>query len=316
MTVVFFVPVAIALACVGPEPRLLGTPAAGYPTPAVRLAFLLVVTAALVLIAWLRPQWEFVRDVLPFVFCATIYTDLHDLIRFFGAPDITAALYRWDVLLFGVEPSVWAERFIHPFWTDFFTVCYWLFYFWGPMLGFLLYLRGERSAFRETMVTIVLCLYLGYVGYVAWPAAAPRLYIPHAYSTALRGTAALDSSRASAAAIPLTSQGAFPSLHCAIALLTLILGWKYRRWFFWAQLPFAIGLIVGTVYLRHHWVVDILAGFVVTGLAFWLGPKIERAWEQASRGASRARPQYETGEPVSELPRTLHSAERRFKTRQ
>jgi len=316
MTIVFFVPVAIALACVGPEPRLLGTPAAGYPSAAVRLAFLIVVAAALVLIAWLRPRWEFARDVLPFLFCATIYTDLHDLIRFFGAPDITAALYRWDVLLFGVEPSVWAERFIHPVWTDVFTVCYWLFYFWGPMLGFLLYLRGERREFRETMVSVVFCLYLGYVGYVAWPASAPRLYIPHAYSIALHGTAALDSSRASAAAIPLTSQGAFPSLHCAIALLTLLLGWKYLRWYFWAQLPFAIGLIVGTVYLRHHWVVDILAGFVLTGVAFWAGPKIERAWERARPAGGSAVDKRETGEPVSELPRTMDSAERRFKTRQ
>jgi membrane-associated phospholipid phosphatase len=316
MTVVFFVPVAIALACVGPEPGLAGTPAASYPTPAVRLVALSIVAAALVLVAWFRPRWEFVRDVLPFVLCATIYANLHDLIRFFGAPDITAELYRWDLVLFGVEPSVWAERFIHPLWTDFFTVCYWLFYFWGPLLGFLLYLRRERQAFRETMVSIVFCLYLGYIGYVAWPASAPRLFIPHAFSITLRGTAALDSSRASAAAIPLTSQGAFPSLHCAIALLALLLGWKHLRWYFWIQLPFAIGLIVGTVYLRHHWVVDILAGFVLTAVAYWAGPKIEHAWERARALPERALPRRETGEPVSEFPRDLDSAERRFTSNQ
>jgi len=311
MTVVFFIPVAIALARVGPEPALAGTLAHDYPSPVVRLVALSVVAAALVLVAWFRPRWELLRDVLPFIFAATIYANLHDLIRFFGAPDITAALYRWDVLLFGVEPSIWAERFIRPLWTDFFTVCYWLFYFWGPMLGFLLYIRRERRAFRETMVTIVFCLYLGYIGYVAWPASAPRLFIPHAYTIPLRGSSVLDVSRASAAAIPLTSQGAFPSLHCAVALLALLLAWKYQRWFFWAQLPFGVGLIVGTIYLRHHWVVDILAGFVLTAMAYWLGPKIERSWERGRTKPAMVPTKRETGEPVSELPRTLHSAVRR-----
>jgi len=316
MTVVFFVPVAIALLRVGPEPALAGTLARGYPSPAVRLAALSIVAAALVLVAWFRPRWEFLRDVLPFLFAATIYANLHDLIRYFGAPDITATLYRWDVFLFGVEPSIWAERFIHPVWTDFFTVCYWLFYFWGPMLGFLLYLRRERRAFRETMVTIVFCLYLGYIGYVAWPASAPRLFIPHAYTISLRGSPALDLSRASAAAIPLTSQGAFPSLHCAVALLALLLAWKHLRWFFWIQLLFGLGLIVGTVYLRHHWVVDILAGFVLTALAYWLGPKIEHAWERGRTRPEILSGRRETGEPDSELPRMLDSAERRFTKRQ
>ena len=139
------------------------------------------------------------------------------------------------------------------------------------------------------MVSVVLCLYMGYIGYVAWPAAAPRLAIPEAFSVALRGGSAfLDSTRAATAAIPLTALGAFPSLHCAIALLALLLAWKHLRWYFWVQLPFGVGLIVGTVYLRHHWVVDILAGFVLTFAAFWAGPLLEDAWIRLTERFTRA----------------------------
>lgn len=309
MTLAFFVPVAYTLARVASETPARVGPAPGYPDSLTRLILLCVTVAALFLVARFRPRWELFRDAMPFLFAANIYASLHDLIRFFGARDITAELYRWDLFLFGVEPSVWAQRFIHPLWTDVFTVCYWLFYVSGPLLGLMLYVRGERREFRYTMVSIVLCLYLGYVGYVAWPASAPRLFIPHAYTVGLHGSPALDYTRASASVVPLTSHGAFPSIHNGVALLALILAWKHLRWFFWAQLPFTIGLIVGTVYLRHHWVVDILAGFVLTAVAYWAGPKIEDAWENA-RQKRKVSLKEETGEPVSGSPRPLQAAKR------
>jgi membrane-associated phospholipid phosphatase len=110
--------------------------------------------------------------------------------------------------------------------------------------------------------------------------------MPDAYSIPLQGNTILDFTRSATAAVPLTAKGAFPSLHCAVALLGLLLAWRHLRWFFWVQLPFAVGLILGTVYLRHHWVVDILSGFAVTLFAFWAGPRLEDRWH--SRPATSA----------------------------
>ncbi len=288
-TFVFFVPMAYTLArmsAAGGGP--LDGPAATYPGALARLVALVLAALFFFWVVKVKPHWEFARDAMPFVFCANIYANLHDLIRFYHAPDVTIALYRWDLLLFRSEPTVWAERFIRPFWTDAFTVCYWLFYVLGPLLGLFLYLKGDRRAFRYTMVSVVLCLYMGYIGYVAWPASAPRLFMPGAYSVPLHGSPILDYTRDAMVAVPLTAHGAFPSLHCAVALLALLLSWRYLRWFFWVQLPFATGLVVGTVYLRHHWVVDILAGFVLTFVSYWAGPRIEDAWAARSRARARA----------------------------
>src|SRR5688572_13206018 len=89
-------------------------------------------------------------------------------------------------------------------------------------------------------------------------------------------------SQSATKAIPLTAKGAFPSLHCAVALLATLLAWRHLRWFFPIQLVLGLGLIAGTVYLRHHWVVDIFAGFVLTFAALWAGPRLERWWERAA----------------------------------
>lgn len=297
-----FVPMAYALFRMIGVPPDVGGPAAGYPSSLARLVALLGVASLFFWLLFFRPQWELARDAMPFLFCANVYANLHDLIRFYGAPNITLYLYHWDIMMFGVEPSVWAERFIRPLFTDIFTFCYWLFYVLGPLLGLLLYLQRDRRGFRYTMVSVVLCLFMGYVGYVAWPATAPRLAISWAYSVPLHGWSPfLDYSRAATAAVPLTTQGAFPSLHCAVALLTLLLAWRHLRWFFWAQLPFCVGLVVGTVYLRHHWTVDILVGFVLAIAAFFAGPRIEDAWNRAAGiGVEPAARTIDSAVPTSE----------------
>jgi membrane-associated phospholipid phosphatase len=284
---ILFVPTTYALARMSlARTQTLTGPAAAFPAALPRLIALLAAAVLFVVLLRLKPQWRFVRDAMPFVFCGTLYASLHDLIHFFGARDITADLLRWDMALFGFEPTIWAERFIHPVLTDFLTVCYWLFYVMGPLLGLILYLRRDSRAFRATMVSIVMCLYLGYIGYVAWPASAPRLFMPEAYTVPLHGTPLLDYTRAATVAVPLTAYGAFPSLHCAVAVLAVLLAWRYQRWFAWVQAPFAAGLVFATVYLRHHWVVDILAGMVLTVFSFWAGPRLEDWWSarMPSRG--------------------------------
>ena len=46
---------------------------------------------------------------------------------------IDEALYRMDLRLFGVEPTVWAGRFSHPLLTDWMSLAYGL-YFVLPMV--------------------------------------------------------------------------------------------------------------------------------------------------------------------------------------
>jgi len=280
---VLFLPVAYALAWVASNPAAYPVPpaAAGYPGALSRLLALIATVAVTLWVVRAKPRWELIRDSLPFLFAANLYASLHDLIRFYGRPDVTMSLYRWDVALFGVEPTVWAQRFSQPLLTDLLTICYWLFYVTPPLLGLLLYRKKMRAEFRATLVSIVLCLYLGYIGYVLWPASAPRLVIGDQYTVPLHGLLPiLDRSRASTQAIPLTARGAFPSLHCAVALLATLLAWRHLRWFFPIQLVLGTGLIVGTIYLRHHWAVDILAGFVLTFVSLWAGPRIENWWEE------------------------------------
>ncbi|HQZ17590.1 MAG TPA: phosphatase PAP2 family protein, partial [Vicinamibacteria bacterium] len=79
----------------------------------------------------------------------------------------------------------------------------------------------------------------------------------------------------------------FPSLHAAVSLLALGLAWRFTRRLFFVLLPVAFGLWVSTIYLRHHFVVDLFAGFALAPAAYVLAPRLD-AWWAARRQRAAA----------------------------
>jgi membrane-associated phospholipid phosphatase len=75
-----------------------------------------------------------------------------------------------------------------------------------------------------------------------------------------------------------SSRAAFPSLHCATTAIAMLYAFKYARTMFWSFLPIAVGLILATVYLRHHYVIDIIAGLALATFVYFVGPILEKYW--------------------------------------
>lgn len=224
--------------------------------------------------------WRFWRDILPFAYCLAIYTNLHDTVHFANPNDIHGSLIAIDQWLFGCQPCVWTEQFIHPVLTEIFSFCYMNFFIFAPLVAGVLLYKGKRIEFRKTIVAIILCFYCGYVLYLIFPAAPPRIVLRELFTINFDGTLIADMTNRVFQALPSDSRCAFPSLHSAITLLTLIFAWKYTKTTFWIILPFNIGLILATVYLRHHYVIDIFAGFALALLVFFFIPKLDRWWQQ------------------------------------
>jgi len=255
-----------------------------------RFIVTLIVAVVFIYIIRKKPGWKIIRDGLPFGFCIAIYSNLHDTIHFANPNDIHDYLIKIDQFLFGVQPSVWAEKFINPVATDVATFFYVLFFLWAPLLALLLYLKGDRIKFRYTMVGVILAFYIGYFGYVLFPAAPPRLVLASMFTQTLHGIPFLDEIRNSITILPSSSRGAFPSLHAGATLVALFFAWKYLRWYFWLVLPFTIGLILSTIYLRHHYVIDLIAGWGLAHLAVWLGPRAENFWSSRQSKYISAKP--------------------------
>ena len=257
---------------------------------------LLVAVAILVILALamrFRPASQVVRglrETVPFLACLLIYTNLHDTIGFVNPHDVHWWLVAFDKTIFGVVPCVWAERFIQPRLTDLMQFFYLSFFWIAPSTSLALLVRRKWAEFRKATLGVLVCFYIGYVLYVVFPAAPPRLVLVFEFTKNLRGYSEVIStlSAGAFALLPTDSRAAFPSLHTAVSTVSLIYAWRYARTFFYVLVPFVLGLWASTIYLRHHYFVDLVAGWLLAPLAVWVAPHLEAFWarHQVSAGAT------------------------------
>ena len=64
--------------------------------------------------------------------------------------------------------------------------------------------------------------------------------------------------------------GAFPSSHVGIALILSYVAYKHQKTLFYFCLPFAIGICFATVYLKAHYLVDVLAAIITVPIFIYL----------------------------------------------
>ena len=232
-------------------------------------------------------------EVLPFLTCILVYTNLHDTIGFVNPHDVHDVLAALDRDLFGVVPCVWAQQFITPARTEVMNFLYLNFFWIAPSTSLLLLVRRRLAAFRAATLGILVCFYLGYLLYVLFPAAPPRLVLVYEFKRNLQGYPFLMSnlSARAFALLPVDSRAAFPSLHAAVSLLAMVYAWRLVRPWFWVLLPFCLGLWISTIYLRHHFVVDLIAGWALAPVAVWAAPRLDAWWtaRQAALGYAPAR---------------------------
>ena len=226
------------------------------------------------------------RNSLPFLIAIAIYTNLHDTIHFVNPHDVQHWFLRADIWLFGVEPTIWAQQFYRPWLTELLSFCYAAYLPLTILIPVILFAQRKDLEARKTMLGIVLCFYCGYIFYILFPAVPPRLAIANLYTHDFEGGYLLAAQRAMVSISESSSRAAFPSLHIAITILTLTYAFQFVRKLFWFLLPLGMGLLTATIYLRHHYAVDLIAGVPLSIFAYRYSPAIEHKWESFRRSVT------------------------------
>lgn len=179
-----------------------------------------------------------------------------------------------------VQPCVWAQQFCRPWLTDYLSISYMNYFLISvAVVGYLL-VKKRYPAMRTVLVGTILAFYFGYFLYVIFPAAPPRIVLASQFVRDFSGSWITTAQQHLADINPSSSRGAFPSLHCAVTLISLMYAWKYSKGLFWVLLIPGVSLVVATVYLRHHYVIDIIAGFALAVFVFFAAPKLDAWWER------------------------------------
>lgn len=214
----------------------------------------------------------------PIFFIPIIFDSFADLLPLTSPIHQDALLIRLDRVLLGVHPTVWLEQFAHPVLTELLTWAYASYYLFPVILVVVLYWREKAAELDRTMFGIVLSFFLSYVGYFVVPAVGPRFTLTHLQTVDLHGIFAADTIRDTLNYLERFKEDAFPSAHTAVVLVVLFYAWKFSRPLFWAFLPVILALIFSTVYLRYHYVVDVVAGVLLAVLCVAVEHIVTSLW--------------------------------------
>jgi len=222
---------------------------------------------------------RFARDWYPLPLYIFFFEELQGLVHAIFPGWFDCWLIQFDFNFAGVHPSVWLARFSNPALNDFMQFAYLTYFLYLVLLPAILYAQKDRIAFWNVMVSTAIANYTVYLIAVLFPIESPYHALAAMNTTPLTGgyfTTAIEFIER----FGRVHGGAFPSAHVAGSTVAILASWRYRRWLFWACLPFFISMCVSTVYGRYHYIADVLAGIAVGALGFAAG-----SWLMERRGA-------------------------------
>ena len=259
-----------------------------------------------------RNIYLILRNWAPILICLITYENLGNLIHYINPHDKDIVIIQMEEWIFGVSPNLYLERFIRPWLSEIMHSFYTSYYPFCPIIGAVLYLNRQYSEFRDVMVSVVIAFYLGFLGYVLVPVVGPRFAMAHLFTVDVKGVTLLSSQIAHYInLLESTRRDCFPSLHTAITFLVTMWAFRYHRWLFYIMAPICAGLLLSTVYLRYHYVIDVVAGILLALFAYWIGPKVNRWWYRHITG-HHILDDYPVGFNVLDKLRTLRAKLRGF----
>lgn len=184
-------------------------------------------------------------------------------------------LHALDLRLFGFEPSVSLERFITPFTSEWFAFFYFCYFLVLTLHTIPIILFEQRARIlNEFTLGMLLVFCIGHVGYLIVPGFGPVRALRSSFSTEFPSGLWIDTVMAT-----VQSGGAqkdiFPSLHTAAPTFITLFSFRNRDHvpfcFSWPIVGFfTINIIVATMFLRWHWLIDVVAGILLATLGWWL----------------------------------------------
>jgi membrane-associated phospholipid phosphatase len=230
------------------------------------------------LVSFFQPLLKIVHDWFPFLLLSACYYSLYgNLILRINPHTADATLAKIDASILGNQPSILLQPYITPLTTDFFSLVYFSYVLSLPLVALGFYLARNENAFRRVMMGYLTLMLMGLVSYLVVPAIGPESQFADQYTRDLMGR---NFSRSVEYIIDVGRVGhdCFPSLHVGIPFLLALYLRSYYKKLFIPCLVYVALMAAATIYLRYHYLIDVLAAFVYAPVAYWLNDFLLAKW--------------------------------------
>jgi membrane-associated phospholipid phosphatase len=216
------------------------------------------------------------RRAYPLISFPFMYEEIGQFIHIIFPSWFDFAIHRFELWFFGVYPTVWLQRLVTPWATEYFKLAYFSYYLIVPIAALALYWKGDMRIFEEFVTVIAFVFYICYLGFMLFPVEGPRYALATLYTIKLKGYI-ITPLQDFLTAIGALHGGCMPSSHVAVALVSLITMRRNLKTVYYFFLPFVINLFVAAIYTRDHYVSDVIAGLLVGCLGLYLVPRVSKS---------------------------------------
>ena len=215
---------------------------------------------------------HYLNAILGVGFLAFFYNETGQLNHLLFQP-IDPFLVNLEAWLFGIQPSLWlSARFPNIWITELMNLGYFSYYF--IIVGFVLMaLYRKPEQFNRLLFIISQSFIIYYLLFILIPSWGPQFYFPAPDNQANEGIF-FQKIIAFIQQQGETATGAIPSSHVGITFIIAMVSFRHFRSYFWWVLPFALLLFCSTVYIKAHYLIDVLAGLISAPLILFLSQKI------------------------------------------
>ena len=226
------------------------------------------------LVVWRRTGklWTAARALVVYWLCNMAFLNLDSFVHVLSPLDRDAWLIAVDkALFFGHHPLKLLEPLVAWASVRFFAQVYFTLYL-VPLVAMIIFLhQAKLRAFHDTILSLAFAVAIGWPIYLLVPAIGPYYVQRDLFSWDMwnvAGTLQEGTDR--------LSRATFPSLHTGISVTVLILVWHHSTspLFRIAFTLWVAGIVFSTMYLRLHYVIDVIAGIGLAILVAYLGPRV------------------------------------------
>lgn len=222
-----------------------------------------IVLISLFLILFVNSKNQKYAYILYFLVCYVLLGNIYKetgLLNTLFFQKIDPYLSRMDAFIFGYQPSVeFSKKMNYPFFSELMFFGY-FYYYLMPLIVFFSFLKNPQKI-EEFGFFLIGSFMFYYLIYILIPAEGPQFYFdfPEKYIPTQGIFGKMVKTIQAFGEVP---TAAFPSSHVGIS--TIVLLWLYRskKKLFFILLTFSIILFFSTVYIKAHYFVDVLAGFI------------------------------------------------------
>jgi hypothetical protein len=198
-----------------------------------------------------------------------------------------ARIYAFDLRIFGFEPSVVFDRYVTPLTTEWFAFFYFLYFLILSVHVLpMVYWQRDVDLLGRFATGLLLVFCVAHIAYMIVPGFGPYWYLKGTFQHELTGGTFWRLVREAVEAGG-AQKDIFPSLHTAAPTYFAIFAFRHRRrlpfQFWWPVISFlATQIIIATMFLRWHYLIDVIAGVTLAATASVFGQRIAD-WERAKR---------------------------------